>query len=486
MINLIGNELKKIFKKKTIYILLIITLAYILLMNIMIKATDDGYSSYHYYYEGDIEYYESILSELNPQNASELSDYINYKTQIELLSLTKKYGNDSWQAFVINSMLSSDINTILTYEYSDEITEELYNEAKTAYDTAIEKMDENDWKYFVKSELEDINSSLEEQYKLKESTQDSQTLASIEDTIYSLELQKQIDEWRLDKNISYAPSFLNNKLQSYYGYQTTVHQYENSNIDELKSEEKQDYQNSLEQSSLARYYIDNNISLDNNGREIFISLFNNYELFILIIGIVIAGTIVSDEFNKGTIKLLLVKPYSRIKILLSKFIVCMLILVLTIVFIAVCQMVVGSIVFGFDSLATPAIFYNFDTHRVETMNILAYVGLIGICKMPIYILLTTLAFACSTLFTNSALAIAVPFLGYMSAAFINQLALAYDIKQIIYFVTPNWDFTYYLFGGAPLFDGLTIPFSLVICLIYFIIMIIVSCIVFKRRDIKNI
>lgn len=485
MINLIGNELKKIFKKKTIYILLIITLAYILLMNIMIKVTDDGHS-YHYYYEGDIEYYESMLDSLNPQNASELSDYINYKTQVELLNLTKEYGNESWQAFVINSMLTSDINTIVAHEYSDEITEEAYNEAKTAYDTAIERMDADDWKYFVNMDLEEINSSLEEQYSQKEIVKDSQALASIEDTIYNLELQKQIDEWRLDKNISYAPSFLNDQLQSYYGYQSTVHQYENSKIEELNPEERQDYQTSLEQASLARYYLENNISLDNNGREIFLTLFNNYELFILIIGIVIAGSIVSDEFNKGTIKLLLVKPYNRIKILLSKFIVCLLILVLTIVFIAVCQLVVGSIVFGFDSLTTPAIFYNFDTNRVETMNILAYVGLIGICKMPIYILLTTLAFACSTLFTNSALAIAVPFLGYMSAAFINQLALVYDIKQIIYFVTPNWDFTYYLFGGTPLFDGLTVLFSLAICLIYLLIMIVVSCVVFKRRDIKNI
>ena len=162
MINLIGNELKKIFKKKTIYILLIITLAYILLMNIMIKVTDDGYS-YHYYYEGDIEYYESMLDSLNPQNTSELSDYINYKTQVELLNLTKEYGNESWQAFVINSVLTSDINTIVAHEYSDEITEEAYNEAKTAYDTAIERMDADDWKYFVNMDLEEINSSLEEQ-----------------------------------------------------------------------------------------------------------------------------------------------------------------------------------------------------------------------------------------------------------------------------------------------------------------------------------
>ena len=485
MINLKGNELKKIFKKKTIYILLIITLAYMLLMNIMIKATDDGYS-YYYYYEGDIEYYESMLEELNPENSADRSSYIEYKSSLELLNLTREYGNNSWQAYVINTLLSSDITTIVTHDYSDEITEEAYNEAKSSYDTAISKLESDDWKYFVNQDLEEINSFLEEQYLQRENTSNNEALTSINDTIYDLELRKQIDEWRLEKDISYAPGFLNSQLQSYYYGMLDLKQYSSTNIDELSSDDLQYYQSSVEETNLARYYIDNMIVLDNNGREIFLTLFNNYELFILIIGIVIAGSIVSDEFNKGTIKLLLVKPYNRVKILLSKFIVCMLILILTIVFIAVFQLVIGGIVFGYDSLSTPAILYNFDTNRVETMNLLAYVGLIGICKLPIYILLTTLAFACSTIFTNSALAIAVPFLGYMSSSFINQLALVYDIKQVIYFVTPNWDLSYYLFGGTPLFKELSLPFSLCICLVYFIIMIVVSCLVFKKRDIKNI
>ena len=206
MINLIGNELKKIFKKKTIYILLIIIVGYILLSNIMIKITDNGYQ-YYYYYEGDIEYYETSLSELDPNNAADLSTYVDFKTQIELLNLTKEYGNNSWQAYVINNMLSSYVNTIITHEYSDEITESAYNEAKTSYDTAIEKLNSDDWKYFVNEDLEYINNSLEEQYALKETTTDRQTLSSIHSMIYDLEVQKQGDEWRLEKDISYAPNF---------------------------------------------------------------------------------------------------------------------------------------------------------------------------------------------------------------------------------------------------------------------------------------
>ena len=485
MINLIGNELKKIFKKKTIYILLIITVGYILLSNIMIKITDNGYQ-YYYYYEGDIEYYETSLSELDPNNAADLSTYVDFKTQIELLNLTKEYGNNSWQAYVINNMLSSYVNTIITHEYSDEITESAYNEAKTSYDTAIEKLNSDDWKYFVNEDLEYINNSLEEQYALKETTTDRQTLSSIDSMIYDLEVQKQVDEWRLEKNISYAPNFLNNALEQYANSQTSLKEYENVNIDDLSSDELQYYQSILEEANLNRYYIENMVSLDSLSRNTFLNLFGNYELFILIVGIVIAGSIVSEEFNRGTIKLLLVKPYNRIKILLSKFIVCMIILVLTIAFIYTFQLVVGGIINGFDGLSTPAIVYNFETNKVETMNLLAYVALVGLCKLPIYILLVTLAFACSTIFTNTALAVALPFLGYIASSLINQLCLAYDIKQIIYFVTPNWDLTQYLFGGIPMFSGMSLPFSIIVCLIYLVIMLVVSCAVFKRRDIKNI
>ena len=485
MINLIENELKKVFKKKTIYILLIIIVGYILLVNVITRVTDNGYQNY-YYYDGDIEYYEHHLSSLDPNSTSEKSEYLDIKCQLELAKLTQKYGNNSWQAYVINNILIEDINTIVNHEYSGSITEEEFSTAKQNYDMAISKFETNDWKYFVEQDLSKINLLLKNQNKLKQSVQDKQELNSINDTIYDLELQKQINEWRLEKNISYAPSFLNTALQTYYNNQLSLHGYENTNIDSLSSEELQYYRHVLEEANLNKYYIENNITLDSNSRDIFINLFGNYELFILIVGIVIAGSIVSEEFSRGTIKLLLVKPYNRLKILLAKFIVCILVLCITIAFIYTFQLVVGGIINGFEGLSLPAIVYNFDTNRVQTINLLAYVALIGLCKLPIYILLSTLAFACSTLFTNTALAVSVPFLGYIGSSIINQLALMYDFKQIVYFVTPNWDLTYYLFGGLPLFKGTTLPFSILICLVYLLIMVVVSCIVFKKRDIKNI
>ena len=301
MINLIGNELKKVFKKKTIYILLIIIVGYILLSNIMIKITETGYQ-YNYYYEGDLEYYQNLIAELDPDNPAQFPDFAECKRNIETLELTKKYGNNTWQAYVINTKLTGYIDTLIEYEYSDGVTEEAYKTAKAEYDEAIKRLDSDDWKYFANKDIEFAQKSLDEQYALLENSKNSEATTEINRVISNLKLEIQINKWRLDKNISYAPSFLNSSIEQYYSYQTNLNNYIGTNIENLSGDEYQYYQNSLENASLNKYYIENNISLDSNSRDLFINLFGNYELFILIVGIVIAGSIVSEEFNRGTIK----------------------------------------------------------------------------------------------------------------------------------------------------------------------------------------
>ena len=71
-----------------------------------------------------------------------------------------------------------------------------------------------------------------------------------------------------------------------------------------------DYYDSLKEANINKYYIENNIRniKDYDNRYILVNLLNEYELFILIFIIMISGSIVSDEFNKGTIKLLFNSP----------------------------------------------------------------------------------------------------------------------------------------------------------------------------------
>lgn len=394
-----------------------------------------------------------------------------------MAKLMQKYGFDSWQTSVIGSEIGchSYLYTMNTYTYNrGNLNKEAYDEAKLNYDKFVAKLDEGDWKYFAVYQLKDI----EEQIANSKSTDSG--------NLNNLYTQKQILEWRIDKNIAYGSDYLNKCLDDYADASYTVNEYNQKKNPTYY--EKLTYYKNLKTLNVSKYYIENNISdiSSSDNRASLLDLFDNYELFILVFIIMIAGGIVSDEFSKGTIKMLLVRPYHRCKILLSKFIVCILMLIFIILFVAIGQFIVGGIILGFNSLSVPAIIYNYATSQVQTMSIPMYIIITGLAKLPMYILLMTLAFACSTIFINTAVSIVIPLLGYMGSSIINQLALVYDLKFVNYFVTPNWDLTSYFFGGIPQFEGLTIGFSISICLIYFAIMFVTSFTVFKNRNIKNI
>lgn len=80
------------------------------------------------------------------------------------------------------------------------------------------------------------------------------------------------------------------------------------------------------------------------------NFFQEYMFMIIVFGVMIAGAIVSDEYNKGTIKSLLITPYKRSTILLSKFITSILLTIIFIVFAYLMQIVIGGLFLGFDSL----------------------------------------------------------------------------------------------------------------------------------------
>lgn len=484
LINLIRNEFLKLFKKKSIYIILFLTIAFIIFSNFMYKNNNNSY--YASYSRPMLDYYEESLSQLDPNRPSDVTAYLDTKTQVDMLHLIDKYGYSSWQANIISEYVTPLIRTMNEYHYSTSIDEKSYQEAKKQYDIMVGKLEQDDWKYFVNLGLDKVNEQIKIQETLIKNTVDKSALSSSYSTLESLKIDQQVFKWRLEKNINFSNSFLNTALLKYSSFQNAIYSYERT--DNHTYSETLQYNQNLKQASVNKYYIENNINIqnENDNRGILLNLFNNYELFILIFIIMIAGSIVSDEFSKGTIKLLLVRPYSRVKILLSKFIVCLITLLLFIAFVAGTQFLLGGIIQGFDTMDIPAVIYHYGHQQVETINIFSYLLQMAVSKLPIYFLLMTLAFACSTLFANTAVAIVLPLLGYMASNLINQLALMYEIKPLLYFVTPNWDLSVYLFGGLPDFEGLTLIFSIAICIAYFIIMMIPTFLAFKKRNIKNI
>ena len=485
MNNLIRNELSKIFHKKAIYIVLIIILIFNILNSVIEKffINNDNIAS------SEIDYAKQQLNEIDVNDPSQKDLYYSLTATVKSYELAEKYSNDSWQKCVINSKGHTFIENMLRAEGTAE-----YDKYKQEYENFISLLNSNDWKKFATQELELVNSQLS-------AYSSSENEISEDESFLTLKDQQKILNWRLEENIPYGNNTLNSILDNWTNDSAQLRQiekqakiYKLSHEEEIKKQElagniklyeysiKNNFNNKMELNS-----INNQTAISSNADMSIVQSSVNYFEFVLIGCIIIAGTIVSDESNKGTIKLLLVRPYKRYKILLAKFISTFIMIIFFLLSTAIIQSIVSGFTYGFDNYVGRIIVYNYKLGEVKTISTIGYFILTAISVMPQYLLLVTLAFSISTILSNTATAIALPLLGSMVSGIINLLFSRFKNANFLkFFVTPNWDLTNYLFGKIPHYEGLSLTFSIAICLIYFIIMITASFEMFKRKDIKNI
>lgn len=483
MSKLIKNELIKIFSKKSMIVIGVIILVIIIGFNVLNKISQNMSNSYSAYSESYIQYLDEELAELDPNKHSDINKYVETKSQKDLVILAKDYKETSWQAEVIGTVISPIIEEMNNYEYIDKNNEALTS-SKAKYDEMLTALKNNDWKYFANKELDSLNTQIEELNALI--AQDSEN-DDLKTQLKSLELQKEVVNLRLDKNINYgSDNYKSIAVQNYRMYMGNYIQ--SSQGKNLTDEEKSEINGYLEKANLYKYDLYNDTEYQNTATAnyTFQNSIDTYIAIIVMVVVIVAGVSISEEFNKGTVKLLLVRPYSRTKILISKLIAVFITMLITTATILLLQFIIGGIVYGFGTYMMNVVQFDFTTNSIVTLNIFAYLGLIFICKLPIFILIGTLAFALSTLFLNSPLAVALPILGYMGSDMINMIAISYKWDWVKYFVTPNWDLSQYLFGGTPMFSGISVEFSITICAIYFVIMLVASIVSFKKRNIKNV
>lgn len=468
------------------YITLLVILAFVILTNCIYKFFYQS-RNYDQYSDNYITYIKEELANLDPNKPTDTKMYIELKSSVDIYEMIQKYETDSWQRQILGNQISNEVTQKNTYLYGEEKDSKKVEEIQQKIDNILLKLEKGDWRYFAKEELEQAKTSLNDLEKQKENTQDKQELQTLEDAIKNAKVDREVAEIRLNKDIPYGNDYKNRALETYQSESKAVTRLEQTG-QELKYEEKQDYQKSLEEREISKYILENNVDINkvDDVRGLLKNLFNEYGLFIIVMIIMVAGTIVSEEFNKGTIKLLLVKPYSRNKILLAKFITVLIMILFSILVVVVMELLVGGIIFGYDSLSVPILEYNFETQNLEIIHVLKYLGITILTQLPKLILLATLAFSCSTLFTNSAVSIALPLLGYMSADMINMLVIQYKVQFMKIFVSLNWNFEEYLFGNLPNMEKMTFGFSAIICILYFIIMIVPTFLTFKNKNIKNI
>ncbi|MBC1292687.1 ABC transporter permease subunit [Listeria booriae] len=222
---------------------------------------------------------------------------------------------------------------------------------------------------------------------------------------------------------------------------------------------------------------------------------NGISMFLVaLFSIVIASSVVASEFSFGTIKLLLIRPYKRWEILLSKYIVVMLYAVALALFTLLITYLISGVLTSFGSLTQdvsdiiPTYSENGDILNTGLTAINALSTQLGFFLVEL-IFSMSIAFMVSSLLRSQALAVGIG----LFLLFINSIAggitlmLAEKFEWFKYiFVTP----LYYInmnsnaMGNTEINSGLSTGLAIGILAVYYIVFMALSFVFFQKRDVS--
>ena len=204
---------------------------------------------------------------------------------------------------------------------------------------------------------------------------------------------------------------------------------------------------------------------------------SNIILLVGMFSIIIAGGIVASEYNWGTIKLLLIRPIDRGKILVSKYMAVIAFSLILLSASFVFSALMGLILFGIPDSMAP--YLNYYKGNITEQNTVLHLAILYGLKFIHIAMFATMAFMISAVFRNSSLAIGLIHLFNDGRRRINWL-ISDKFQWAKYVLFANTDLMQY-FEGVPLVEGMTLPFSLMMISFYFILFDKVLLISYSKR-----
>ena len=225
--------------------------------------------------------------------------------------------------------------------------------------------------------------------------------------------------------------------------------------------------------------------LDNNNESSFLSVMDNGVLIMLALNLIIvlvAGVCVSTEYSKGTVKFLLINPCTRAKILWAKYAMVVSLSAALIAFYFLSNFVVTACFSGFKGMFLPYLTYENGAVQAQSGLLRSFGGywLAG----PQILVAGTIAFALSSLFKSSAVAIGVSLFAVLgSSGAIVMLKEELELDWTRYIVFANTDLKAVI-DGTTLFYNHTLTFALAVIAVYMAIFIWIAYDGFVRTDVK--
>ncbi|QYR20597.1 ABC transporter permease [Paenibacillus sp. sptzw28] len=200
---------------------------------------------------------------------------------------------------------------------------------------------------------------------------------------------------------------------------------------------------------------------------------------ITIFTVVASADSVAGEFSSGTIKLLLIRPWSRSKILLSKYVSLLLFALLMTIVLFLLSLFVNIFLFGYDG-SSDAVSRVLGVNR--DLPPLAYMLLYYVYQSVALVITVTLSFMLSTIFRSGGLAIGLSLFVLLAGGTITGLLSMLDYSWIKYILFINMNLTQYL-NQTPTIQGMTLGFSLSVLAVYYAVFIALTWLIFNKRDV---
>lgn len=238
-----------------------------------------------------------------------------------------------------------------------------------------------------------------------------------------------------------------------------------------------------------QYYLDHNINPTEPGAPTFVRTFleNSIDLFLPLMVMVIASDLVSSEHSLGSIKLLLTRPVKRWKVLLSKYITLCLAISLIVFLAGLLSYLLSGVVFGYRGWQAPILTgfsvnqSGLNTSAVKLLGTWQYVLMDFGLVWFVAIVVGTLSFMLSVLIRSTAAGMGVMLAALISGAILNNMVSSWHSAKYLFMV--NLTLTDYLQGNAPPIEGMTLSFSLIVLLVWWAAALIVSFVVFTKKDV---
>lgn len=455
-VNLVKNEYIKLMLKASTWVMLIILLLASVGLSAMALVGQKQYESWNSTSTEDlIESYQSEINYLKDVKTEGWEQEVEYNQY-----LIDNAIEEDWRADAVLAMFEIKYHAA---EYGISDSEQIVS----SIDNAIKNMD---WKSYFQTAI-DLSA------KVPELIDDSDGTINL----YRYCLDNSIAPY--DKNWKYSVAL---QLESAKA-QLKVFEEQRAAGQQVDTEEMETAEENIKK---YEYRLENNIEFDisenNNwtdGVFNFWSVFSTSSMlvtFISVIVIIAAGGIVSGEFSAGTIKFLMINPVKRWKILTSKYFTSITFGYLAMLAAFIISALSTMLFFGADHLGASFIAVSGDT--VKEIPGFLYVAKLYLLSSVQLVVMGSLAFAISSLFRSSALAIGISVMALFGGNTITLILSQLQFDWGRYLIFSNLDISG-IAKGNSMFAGQTVAGALVVIAVHMVIFLLTAWDGFNKREI---